>query len=267
MRSRVPTLIAAAALLLTGCAKAEPTTAPEPDLLASVQDPLVIAHRGGALVYPEHSMEGYRAAADAGFAAEPDIQFLADGTPVAIHDPDVDRTMTGIAGPVSDLTLAEWTSGRIKPAPVGGATATPVTFAEVLDKIGGDTLLVPEVKPGATPEEVDTVIDMIEERDLGRDVLTQSGDYAAVQQMLDAGLECLYLTGRDLPPESPEQLNTDGVDWVGADRRMTPADVELLTDAGIRVIAYTIQTQAELDALPDSYVGYFSDDPWSQTQP
>ncbi|MBU5899840.1 hypothetical protein JVW24_22255, partial [Vibrio cholerae O1] len=37
--------------------------------------------RGGALVYPEESMEGFTASARDGFLPEMDIQFLRDGTP------------------------------------------------------------------------------------------------------------------------------------------------------------------------------------------
>ena len=69
--------------------------------------PLIFAHRGGARLAPENTMaaidNGMRLGSD-GF--EIDVQLSADGIPVVIHDPTLDRT-TDRSGPVSDLTADE----------------------------------------------------------------------------------------------------------------------------------------------------------------
>src|SRR6185503_872826 len=69
--------------------------------------PLVFAHRGGAKLAPENTM----VAIDNGMALgsdglEIDTHLSADGIPVVIHDPTLDRT-TDRTGPVSALTAAE----------------------------------------------------------------------------------------------------------------------------------------------------------------
>jgi glycerophosphoryl diester phosphodiesterase len=70
--------------------------------------PLLGAHRGGAALAPENTLEAFRQAADVWGAdlLEMDVRLTADGEVVVIHDATVDRTTDG-NGPVAGLTLAE----------------------------------------------------------------------------------------------------------------------------------------------------------------
>ena len=73
-----------------------------------VSRPRVFAHRGGARLAPENTM----AAIDNGMALgsdglEIDVHLSADGIPVVIHDPTLDRT-TDRTGPVSALSPRSW---------------------------------------------------------------------------------------------------------------------------------------------------------------
>lgn len=55
--------------------------------------PLVVAHRGYALRYPENTIESFQAAIASGAQnIELDIQFSHDGVPMVIHDPTLKRT-------------------------------------------------------------------------------------------------------------------------------------------------------------------------------
>ena len=66
-----------------------------------------IAHRGGARIGPENTLEGFREGLEAGAGViELDVHATADGELVVIHDPTVDRTTDG-AGAVRESTLAE----------------------------------------------------------------------------------------------------------------------------------------------------------------
>ncbi|WP_193222337.1 glycerophosphodiester phosphodiesterase family protein [Alkalilimnicola sp. S0819] len=57
-----------------------------------MSQPRLIAHRGDIGRYPENTLEGLRAAAEAGAqGVELDVQFSRDGEPVVIHDPDLRR--------------------------------------------------------------------------------------------------------------------------------------------------------------------------------
>jgi glycerophosphoryl diester phosphodiesterase len=65
------------------------------------------AHRGGAKIVPENTLEGFRKGLLAGAGVlELDVHATADGTLVVIHDETVDRTTDG-SGPVREMTLAE----------------------------------------------------------------------------------------------------------------------------------------------------------------
>ena len=67
----------------------------------------MVAHRGASADWPEHTLAAVRAAvADGADGIECDVRLSADGVPVCVHDPTVDRTSDG-KGRVSDLTLAE----------------------------------------------------------------------------------------------------------------------------------------------------------------
>ncbi|TVP75861.1 MAG: glycerophosphodiester phosphodiesterase [Gemmatimonadales bacterium] len=70
--------------------------------------PLLFAHRGGAALAPENTMEAFRGAVHHWGAdvLEMDVHLTADGVLVVIHDDTVDRTTNG-SGPVADLTLSQ----------------------------------------------------------------------------------------------------------------------------------------------------------------
>jgi len=100
------------------------------------------AHRGlwgGAL--PENSLGAFRAAAEADFAIELDIQLSADGEVMVFHDYTLDR-VCGRPGKIRDLTAAEL--GNI---PLNGVETECIpTLREVLDTVGGRVPLLIELK-------------------------------------------------------------------------------------------------------------------------
>jgi glycerophosphoryl diester phosphodiesterase len=86
--------------------------------------PVNFAHRGGAKVVPEDTLEGFRAGiAMGGGVVELDVHVSADGVVVLIHDAEVDRTTDG-TGPVAEKTLAELQQldAGYRFSPDGGAT-------------------------------------------------------------------------------------------------------------------------------------------------
>ena len=69
--------------------------------------PVVIAHRGGADLWPENTLIAFQGAVDLGAPVlEMDVHQTADGVPVVIHDETVDRT-TNATGRVIDFTLEQ----------------------------------------------------------------------------------------------------------------------------------------------------------------
>src|SRR5215213_5931354 len=86
--------------------------------------PINFAHRGGAKVVPEDTIEGFREGfAMGGGVVECDVHASADGTIVVIHDAVVDRTTDG-TGPVAEKTVPELQSldAGYRFSPDGGAT-------------------------------------------------------------------------------------------------------------------------------------------------
>ena len=233
-----------------------------PDKVADIEFPTTISHRGGANVYPEESMEGFTASAKDGFLPEMDIQFLEDGTPVLIHDDTADRTLNGVTGPIRDLSREEWDSATIK-HPAGGEEAATVTLDELLDEMGGEVVLVPEIKPGATPEEVDRVLDEFDERGLKDSLVVQSFDFEAAKTIADRGYTSLYLMGSTMPKESPAEIKDAGIEWVGPSKNLPTNKMRELDKAGFHVAPYTLETAKDGQRLPGFIDGYFTDDAWT----
>ncbi|MEU0159028.1 glycerophosphodiester phosphodiesterase [Streptomyces sp. NPDC006261] len=70
------------------------------------ETPFYIAHRGSGMEYPEHTMAAYDAALTSGVKAiEVSVCVTADGVPVCMHDPTLDRTTTG-TGLMADMPYA-----------------------------------------------------------------------------------------------------------------------------------------------------------------
>lgn len=104
---------------------------------------LVMAHRGGAGLWPENTAHAFRQAAALGVdVLEMDLHATSDGVLVVIHDATVDRTTNG-AGAVKALTLAElkkldagyrWTADDGRTFPFKGKGITVPTLREVLEE-------------------------------------------------------------------------------------------------------------------------------------
>lgn len=224
------------------------------DLVTAMPNPLYIAHRGGPNLYPEHSMEGYRAAAAAGFPIEVDLQTLSDGTLVPCHDSTVDRTTDG-TGAVNTFDLAGWKALRIQPRFDGGRESIPPTWDEVLAEFGGRSLIVVENK-GVTNS---VLIDSIASRGLHRSVILQSFTYSHVTDAADAGIASMFLSDG----ATPATLDADGVEFLGCSTAVNSSYVSGFESLGIGVFIYTVSTRASAAIeLAKGGSGLFSDDPW-----
>jgi len=155
--------------------------------------PRLCAHRGFSAVAPENSLPAFGAAVALGASEiELDVWPTADGTIVSLHDPTLDRVSDG-SGNVFDKTLEEL-SGVDFGKKFGDAfTGLPiVTFAEILRRFGGHTVMNVHVKPLSPddpyPEEhMNTIVSLVRQYDCARHVyfmletdamLRQFGAYA-----------------------------------------------------------------------------------------
>lgn len=234
------------------------------DLISSwlASGPLVIAHRGAHNLYPENSMDGYRAVSKDGFCPEMDLRTLATGQAVTCHDATTDRTMTA-TGTVSALSLAQWRSRMIKPQIKNGAYAMGAMWSDILDEFGGNTLIVPEVKVfGAQGPLIQPIID----RQLHKAVLMQCYDLATAEAIAANGIATIYLQTAGLPAgTAPADLIAAGINYVGFDfTQVTAATVASMQAAGLKVILFTVNTYADWVQVITTMGadGAFCNDPW-----
>jgi glycerophosphoryl diester phosphodiesterase len=115
---------------------------PQPSTVVAPLRPKVIAHRGGAGLWPENTLYAFERAVQLGVdVLEMDMHSTRDGVLVIIHDATVDRTTNG-SGRVGDLTLAElkkldagyhWSPDGGKSFPLRGKGITVPTLSEVFE--------------------------------------------------------------------------------------------------------------------------------------
>ena len=116
---------------------------------AAARRPAVAAHRGGALLWPENSLLGYREALALGVDfLETDVHLTADGAVVVLHDATLDRTTTG-TGAVGERTLADLARLRLRAADGSPTGEIVPTLAQLLDLVGPSRAgLLLEIKAG-----------------------------------------------------------------------------------------------------------------------
>ena len=118
----------------------------------------IVGHRGNAAFAPENTMESFRQALAAGAdCIELDVRLSADGVPVVMHDPTVDRT-TDSSGVVASLSVeqlqaadaaARFTRDGGRTFPYRGRGLRVPTFEDVLTELADVPLLL-EIKTAQT---------------------------------------------------------------------------------------------------------------------
>ena len=104
---------------------------------------LVLAHRGlhKNPEVPENSLPAFRAAVEAGYGVELDVQLSSDGIPVVFHDQTLER-VCGLPGSTRDYPME-----KLATTPLFGQEGIGIpTFAEVLEVIGGRYPILVEIK-------------------------------------------------------------------------------------------------------------------------
>jgi len=213
--------------------------------------PLVISHAACGGHAPENTLAGIRKAIELGAdAIEIDVQASADGVPVLMHDPTVDRTTNG-SGAVASLSL-----DRLRLLDAGGEPVP--ALAEVLDLTRGNVLLVMEIKqPGIERQ----VAEVVQERGALREVMTWSFFPQALEGMRRAEprIPCgLLISAQPLPgwPEMRELAIGLGAQAVSV--FFDGVDVQLARDcqrSGLALYTWTVDPEAEIARLIDLGVG------------
>lgn len=219
----------------------------------------LVAHRGGALVYPESSAEAFEAVGRTVFPIETDLRQLLDGTLVPLHDDAAERTMSGVTGRPAGITAEQWAAARIR-HPRGGPEGTPTTWEAMLDLYGGRNILVPELKDAAIDPAA--FAETILQRGIQDKVVVQTFSFPAAQALTRAGLQVLYLL-RDGEEPDPVSISSSGISHVGPHKSIGPGYLRGLKDAGLTVWPYTVNDEATAARLrAEGADGVFTDTPW-----
>ena len=242
-----------------------------PDLLSALTSPMVIAHRGGgALVYPEQSFEGINYTIEQGFYPEVDVCALSDGTLVNHHDNSISRLLvngvTGNTTLIENVTPALWRSARVPGAMPGAKTAKTTYFLDFLNRFGGKTILVPEVK--ASPMSVtQDVVAAIKARGLQKSIILQFGGslYTNAKYAASEGITVAIGINTGSAAEMPDtfaNIKASGIDYLIVNRTAANSVITNGNAAGLRSLVWTITDPKDQEAqFTRGAFGVFSDDP------
>lgn len=234
--------------------------------------PLVIAHRGYSLRYPENTLLAFEKAIESGARMiELDVTLTRDRELVVIHDDTLDRTTNG-RGRVADHTLAElkrldaggWFSNRFSGEPIP-------TLAEVLARVAGRVAVNIEIKPEAYeahhPDDAveRQVWNLVRHRHVSGDVLVSSFDRRPLAELarMDRPPALAFLTEGIADSGAFEVCRAVGAfSWNVDHRHLTRDRIEKAHGLGLRVFAFTVNAPNEISALIHAGVdGIFTDDP------
>lgn len=230
--------------------------------LVDVPLPTIFAHRGGPLQAPEHSLEAYRIAIAQGIRMiELDVQRLADGSFGVMHDDTVDRTTTG-TGNVADFTATSWKRLVLESGTWNDTVwpaAHPPLLSEVLTELGGQVVLVIEVKVAG---QMAAFLDIL-------DRLRIPKASVLVQATADADADLAVARGWTLMMLGTSSIGNNtakGYTWIGSPSNSggitSGATATAAHAAGQKVAAYTVTRRVERDALLAVGIdALFSDDP------
>ena len=209
--------------------------------------PLVISHAACGGHAPENTIAGIRAALDFGVdAIEVDVRASADGVPVLMHDPTVDRTTNGSGG-VAELSLNQLRALDVGREPVP-------TLVEVLNYTAGQALLVIEIKQPGIEEQIATVV-----RDC--DAMDEAMVWSFVPQALESmrrlepRLPGSLLVGTEMLPRWPVMrelalrcgLQGVSVFFAGIDERLARE----CQRSGLALYAWTVDGKKDIARLID----------------
>lgn len=208
---------------------------------------LYIPHKGGDLVMPEHTMEGYATSFAAGARViDLDVHALSDGVLVDMHDATVTRTTTS-TGNVVDLDTAGWAALNIDAfAQMGVLTDTvkPPFVEDVIGIYANRAIIIAEIKTSTVKQ---TLIDALVNAGVGTDMaLICSTSVTDLAPAITVGYPALYLATGTTNLASAQSA---GVTWVGLSETESDATIDTWFDAGFKVGVYTVTRRWRRDQL------------------
>jgi glycerophosphoryl diester phosphodiesterase len=232
--------------------------------VSAAAQPLIAAHRGGALLWPENSLLAFRNALALGVDfLETDVHLTADGGPVILHDPTLDRTTTG-TGPLAERRLADLDAVRLRAADGTPTDERVPTLGQLLDLMAPSRAqLLLEIKVDAArrpyPGIEEKVLALIRARGLTARVIIMAfhADTLRRVRALDATLPTVLLINR-------ARMEREGVGAAVGEARdvrashlaidhraLDPATVAAARAARLVLGAWTVNTESDMRRMTD----------------
>jgi glycerophosphoryl diester phosphodiesterase len=229
----------------------------------------VIAHRGGAGLRPEATLEAFDHAVRLGAdILELDVRATADGAIVCLHDATVDRTTDG-NGPVAALTLAElrrldagyrWTQDGGGTFPYRGKGLQVPTLEEVLTRHARSRMVI-EMKV-RTPDFAQSLCRLARDAGMARRVLVASFDDATLDafrqscpevatsmSQREAQIFWLLARLRLAAASSPNAVALQVPERFGGVEVLTPVLMAAARGRNLRVHAWTLNDEEAMRRL------------------
>jgi glycerophosphoryl diester phosphodiesterase len=233
---------------------------------------LVMAHRGGAGLWPENTMYAFSRAARAGTdVLEMDMHSTSDGALVIIHDDTVDRTTNG-AGRVNSLTLAQlkaldagyrWSPDGGRTFPYRGQGITVPTLQEVFSAFPEMRFNI-DIKQ-AKPSLASSFCRMIRESGMTSRVMVASFKPSALDEFrrdcpevatsASAADVLAFLALKTEPPEAAERVPLPQAlqvpEYAGGRQVVTREFVDAAHQRHLEVHVWTINDEAAMRRMLD----------------
>jgi glycerophosphoryl diester phosphodiesterase len=233
--------------------------------------PLVMAHRGGAGLWPENTIYAFERAVSLGVdVLEMDMRATRDGHLVIIHDAAVERTTDG-RGAVNSFTLEElkrldaaysWSPDGGSSFPLRGTGITVPTLSEIFSLFPTTRLNI-DIKQ-ERPAIVEPFCAMIRERGMQGQIMVASFNQAVLDQfraecaevatsgsVMDIGA-FLALKTEHSEAEAGTAAKVRALqvpEYAGGRRLLTPRFIEEAHRRRLEVHAWTINTEAEMQRM------------------
>lgn len=229
--------------------------------------PLVVGHRGAALLAPENTLSSFRRAlADGADMLECDVHLSADGTVIVMHDETIDRTAAE-GSPLRTGVIAELALDQLERVRLAQDEHVP-TLEQLLD-LTTVPLFIEVKAPAAARAVAELLADLPE------------GSAAAASTVISFYPDALTEIRRTSPGtpvsflvERLDQAAVDVAREIGAENvgpgiaELDQAGVALAREAGLGVHPWTINKPEQLDLVLDLGVDSITtDDPgWVKEQ-
>lgn len=233
-------------------------SAEDPPTVETLPAPVIAADGGGAAVYPPNSAESVREDVRFGFLPAVDLVELGDGTiALGAGGPEAGEDVHG--APYADLTAERFAAGTI-PAPRDDTNAgTPVTWAEVYEDFGSDTVFMPSVDSAAVLDAVLAAAQSAERTDA---LIVRTDDAALAQRTAEAGATALFAGDPD--GSSPAALAAAGFEMVAVSAETDTEAVDAWLDSDLGVWFTDVGSAQQLADLAEAgALGALAEDPFA----